>query len=147
LKNLKILARSQPEHKYRLVELLKSLNNVVAVTGDGTNDAPALLKADVGIAMGKSGTQVAKNAADILILDDDFSSIVRSIVWGRNIYQNIRKFLQFQLTVNLVACIISVISSAIFKQSVLTTVQMLWLNLIMDSLASLALATESPNEE
>jgi len=142
-----VLARSRPEHKYRLVEGLKKINNIVAVTGDGTNDAPALLKADVGVAMGISGTQVAKNAADILILDDNFNSIVRSIVWGRNIYDSVKKFLQFQLTVNGVACIISIISSAVFKQSVFTTVQMLWVNMIMDSLASLALSTESPNTE
>lgn len=147
VKHLKILSRSRPEHKLRLVEGLKRLNNVVAVTGDGTNDAPALLKANVGVAMGISGTQVAKNAADILILDDNFNSIVRSIVWGRNIYESIKKFLQFQLTVNVVACIFSIISSSIFRQSVFTTVQMLWVNMIMDSLASLALSTDAPETE
>jgi P-type Ca2+ transporter type 2B len=147
VKHLKILSRSRPEHKLRLVEGLKRLNNVVAVTGDGTNDAPALLKANVGVAMGISGTQVAKNAADILILDDNFNSIVRSIVWGRNIYESIKKFLQFQLTVNMVACVFSIISSSIFRQSVFTTVQMLWVNMIMDSLASLALSTDPPNTD
>jgi Ca2+ transporting ATPase len=140
-----VLARSRPEDKYRLVEGLKSINNVVAVTGDGTNDAPALMKADVGVAMGIAGTQIAKNAADILILDDNFNSIVRALVWGRNIYDSVRKFLQFQLTVNVVACVLSVISAALVRQSVLTAVQMLWVNMIMDSLASLALATEPPN--
>jgi magnesium-transporting ATPase (P-type) len=147
VKHLKILSRSRPEHKLRLVEGLKKLNNIVAVTGDGTNDAPALLRANVGVAMGISGTQVAKNAADILILDDNFNSIVRSIVWGRNIYESIKKFLQFQLTVNIVACVFSVVSSCIFRQSVFTTVQMLWVNMIMDSLASLALSTDPPNTE
>lgn len=147
MKHLKILARSRPEHKLRLVEGLKKLNNIVAVTGDGTNDAPALLKANVGVAMGISGTQVAKNAADVLILDDNFNSIVRAIVWGRNIYDSIKKFLQFQLTANVVACFFSIIASTLFKQSVFTTVQMLWVNMIMDSLASLALSTDPPNTQ
>jgi Ca2+ transporting ATPase len=97
--------------------------------------------------MGIAGTQVSKNAADIIILDDSFKSIVRSIVWGRNIYDSVKKFLQFQLTVNITACAFSIITSVFFKQSVFTTVQMLWINMIMDSLASLALATEPPNSE
>ena len=105
------------------------------------------MKADVGLSMGETGTQVAKNASDIVILDDRFDSIVRSIVWGRNIYECIRKFLQFQLTVSFVAVFLSVLSAAIIKQSVLTAVQMLWVNLIMDSFASLALSTEPPDAE
>jgi P-type E1-E2 ATPase len=120
---------------------LKKLNKVVAVTGDGTNDAPALVKADVGFSMGITGTQIAKSASDIIIMDDNFNSIVRALVWGRNIYDSIRKFLQFQLTVNITACVISVLSAAIIRQSILTAIQMLWVNMIMDSLASLALAT------
>ena len=144
---LAVLARSKPQHKYLLVDGLIQLNHIVAVTGDGTNDAPALVKADVGLSMGESGTQVAKNASDIVILDDRFDSIVRSIVWGRNIYASIRKFLQFQLTVNFVAVVLSVLSAAIIRQSVLTAVQMLWVNLIMDSLASLALSTEPPRAQ
>ena len=135
------MARSRPEHKYKLVDCIKRLNNVVAVTGDGTNDAPALMKADVGFAMGVKGTQIAKSASDIIIMDDKFDSIVRALIWGRNIYESIRKFLQFQLTANAVACLLSMISSIIMRQSVLTALQMLWINMIMDSLASLALAT------
>lgn len=123
------------------MECIKKLNNVVAVTGDGTNDAPALMKADVGFSMGVKGTQIAKSASDIIIMDDKFDSLVRALIWGRNIYESIRKFLQFQLTVNIVACVIAVLSSVIIRQSVLSAIQMLWINMIMDSLASLALAT------
>jgi Ca2+ transporting ATPase len=147
VQGLAVVARAKPHHKYLLVDGLIKLNNVVAVTGDGTNDAPALIRADVGFAMGITGTQIAKNASDIIILDDRFDSIVQALVWGRNIYECVKKFLQFQLTVSFVAVILSVISSALIRQSVLSAVQMLWVNLIMDSLASLALATEPPDRE
>ena len=142
-KNLLVLARSQPLHKYALVLGLKCLGNVVAVTGDGTNDAPALSKSDVGFAM-IEGTDIAKEASDIVILDNNFSSIVIAIIYGRSIYENIRKFLQFQLTVNFCACILVFICSCIGNETPLNSIQMLWVNLIMDSLGSLALATEPP---
>ena len=144
--NLKVMARSQPLHKYALVLGLKSLGNVVAVTGDGTNDAPALSKSDVGFAM-FAGTDIAKQASDIVIIDNNFSSIITAIIYGRNIYDNIRKFLQFQLTVNFCACLIVFICACIGNETPLTPIQMLWVNLIMDSLGSLALATEPPYEE
>ena len=119
------MARSRPEDKYALVTGLIERDCVVAVTGDGTNDAPALKKADVGFAM-NTGTDVAKEAADIVLLDDNFASIVRAAMWGRNIYDNIKKFLQFQLTVNIVAVSITLVSSAILRESMLTSVQLLW---------------------
>ena len=146
IQNLRVMARSQPIHKYALVLGLKELNKIVAVTGDGTNDAPALSKSDVGFAM-FAGTDIAKEASDIIIIDNNFSSIVVAIIYGRNIYDNIRKFLQFQLTVNFCACLLVFICACIGNDSPLTTIQMLWINLIMDSLGSLALATESPYEE
>ena len=140
------MARSQPLHKYALVLGLKSLKNVVAVTGDGTNDAPALSKSDVGFAM-FAGTDIAKEASDIVIIDNNFSSIVTAIIYGRNIYDNIRKFLQFQLSVNFCACILVFVCACVGNETPLTPIQMLWVNLIMDSLGSLALATEPPYEE
>ena len=143
---LKVMARSQPLHKYALVLGLKSLKNIVAVTGDGTNDAPALSKSDVGFAM-FAGTDIAKEASDIVIIDNNFSSIVTAIIYGRNIYDNIRKFLQFQLSVNFCACILVFVCACIGNETPLTPIQMLWVNLIMDSLGSLALATEPPYEE
>jgi Ca2+ transporting ATPase len=143
---LKVLARSTPEDKYMLVTGLKELHAVVAVTGDGTNDAPALKKADVGFAMGITGTEVAKEASDIILLDDNFASIITAVRWGRNIYTNVRKFLQFQLTVNVVAMFIVFLGGVVVSDPPLTSVQMLWVNLIMDTCAALALATEPPND-
>ena len=145
-KRLNVMARSQPIHKYALVLGLRDLKHVVAVTGDGTNDAPALSKSDVGFAM-FAGTDIAKEASDIVIIDNNFSSIVTAIIYGRNIYDNIRKFLQFQLSVNFCACLIVFICACIGNETPLTPIQMLWVNLIMDSLGSLALATEPPYEE
>ena len=146
-KNLSVLARSRPEDKYALVVGLRERGNVVAVTGDGTNDAPALSKADVGFAMGIAGTEVAKQAAAIMLMDDNFTSIVMAVKWGRNIYDSIRKFLQFQLTVNVVAVTGTFITAVSTKQPLLAAIQMLWVNLIMDTLASLALATEPPTDK
>lgn len=136
------MARSSPEDKYILVTGIQDCQGVVAVTGDGTNDAPALTKADVGFSMGITGTDVAKGASDIILLDDNFSSIVVALKYGRNVYDNVRKFLQFQLTVNVVAMFIVFFGSVILKDSPLTAVQMLWVNLIMDTFAALALATD-----
>ena len=145
-KNLAVLARSRPEDKYAMVTGLRERGHIVAVTGDGTNDAPALSKANVGFAMGITGTQVAKQAAAIMLMDDNFNSIVAAVKWGRNIYDSIRKFIQFQLTVNVCAVVITFISAAVTQESILSSVQMLWVNMIMDTLASLALATEAPTE-
>lgn len=143
-KNIKVMARSRPEDKYLLVTGLRNLNEVVAVTGDGTNDAPALTKADVGFGMGKTGTQVCKAAADIIIVDDSFTSVVKACSWGRNVFDNIQRFLQFQLTVNVNALLTVFVCSALMKGTPLQAIQLLWVNLIMDSLAALALATEMP---
>jgi Ca2+ transporting ATPase len=121
-KELKVMARATPEDKFILVTGLIELDNVVAVTGDGTNDAPALKRADVGFAMGISGTDVAKDAADIILLDDNFSSIITAIKWGRNIYNNIRKFIQFQLTVNIVALFMSFLGAVIITESPLNAI-------------------------
>jgi calcium-translocating P-type ATPase len=146
LPKLQVIARSSPTDKYVLVDLLIKQGEVVAVTGDGTNDAAALAKADVGLAMGIAGTQVAKDAADIIILDDNFTSIVRAVMWGRSVYDSVRKFLQFQLTINLVALLLVFIATCARYETPLTPVQMLWVNLIMDTFAALALGTEKPTE-
>lgn len=143
----RVLARSTPDDKYLLVTGLIELDNVVAVTGDGTNDAPALKKADVGFAMGIAGTDVAKEAASIILLDDNFKSIVTACKWGRNIYDCIRKFIQFQLTINIVALFMSFLGAVVLSHSPINAIQMLWVNLIMDTFAALALATEPPNDE
>jgi Ca2+ transporting ATPase len=145
--HLRVLARSSPEDKYMLVTGIQDCEGVVAVTGDGTNDAPALTKADVGFSMGISGTDIAKGASDIILLDDNFSSIVVALKYGRNTFDSVRKFLQFQLTVNVVALFIVFFGSVILKDSPLTAVQMLWVNLIMDTFAALALATETPQDD
>ncbi|XP_037094678.1 plasma membrane calcium-transporting ATPase 2-like isoform X7 [Pollicipes pollicipes] len=149
---LRVLARSSPTDKYTLVKgmidsKMSNTREVVAVTGDGTNDGPALKKADVGFAMGIAGTDVAKEASDIILTDDNFTSIVKAVMWGRNVYDSIAKFLQFQLTVNVVAVLVAFIGACAVDDTPLKAVQMLWVNLIMDTFASLALATEPPTPE
>lgn len=141
VKHLKVLSRARPLDKMRLVNLLQDNNEVVAVTGDGTNDAPALNHANVGLAMG-SGTDIAKEASDIVLLDDSFRSITNAVMWGRSLYQNIQRFILFQLTINVAALGIALLGPFIGVQFPLTVIQMLWVNLIMDTFASLALATE-----
>lgn len=143
--DLKIMCRARPTDKQRLVQLLQKHGAVVAVTGDGTNDAPALKAAQVGLSMG-DGTSVAKEASDITILDNSFSSITRAVMWGRSLYRNIQRFLLFQLTINVAACVIVLLGSLIGTESPLTITQMLWVNLIMDTFAAGALASLPPNE-
>ncbi|GMH17978.1 hypothetical protein Nepgr_019819 [Nepenthes gracilis] len=145
---IQVMARSSPMDKHNLVKHLRTtFEEVVAVTGDGTNDAPALHEADIGLAMGIAGTEVAKESADVIILDDNFSTIVNVAKWGRSIYTNIQKFVQFQLTVNIVALIVNFSSVCLTGSAPLTAVQLLWVNMIMDTLGALALATEPPNDE
>ena len=143
---LQVLARSSPDDKRKLVKRLKEMGETVAVTGDGTNDAPALKAADVGFSMNIAGTEVAKEASDIILMDDNFASIVLALMWGRAVNDAVRKFLQFQITVNITAVLLAFISavSSSEEQSVLTAVQLLWVNLIMDTMAALALATDPP---
>lgn len=143
---LKIMSRARPSDKSRLVNLLQRTGAVVAVTGDGTNDAPALNAAQVGLSMG-DGTAVAKEASDITILDNSFASITKAVMWGRSLYKNIQRFILFQLTVNVVACLIVGIGSFMSYQSPLTVTQMLWVNLIMDTFAAMALASLPPSRE
>ena len=143
--DLKIISRARPMDKKRLVESLQRNNQVVAVTGDGTNDAPALKAAHVGLSMG-DGTSVAKEASDITIIDNSFSSIGKAVMWGRSLYKNIQRFLLFQLTVNVAACLIVLCGAFMGTQSPLTVTQMLWVNLIMDTFAAMALASLPPSE-
>ncbi|KAL9114998.1 MAG: hypothetical protein Q9227_001242 [Pyrenula ochraceoflavens] len=148
LPNLRVLARSSPEDKRVLVQRLKHLGETVAVTGDGTNDGPALKMADVGFSMGIAGTEVAKEASSIILLDDNFSSTITALMWGRAVNDAVKKFLQFQITVNITAVILTFVSAVANgnNESVLTAVQLLWVNLIMDTLAALALATDAPTK-
>lgn len=143
--DMKIIARARPLDKKRLVEALQANNEVVAVTGDGTNDAPALKAAHVGLSMG-DGTSVAKEASDITIVDNSFTSIGRAVMWGRSLYQNIQRFILFQMTVNVVACLIVLCGAFMGTESPLTVTQMLWVNLIMDTFAAMALASLPPSE-
>jgi len=145
---IRVMARSLPLDKHTLVTNLRGMfREVVAVTGDGTNDAPALHEADIGLAMGIAGTEVAKESADVIVLDDNFTTIINVARWGRAVYINIQKFVQFQLTVNIVALVINFVSACITGSAPLTAVQLLWVNMIMDTLGALALATEPPNDD
>ena len=146
VKKLKVMCRARPTDKQRLVELLQKDGQIVAVTGDGTNDAPALNHANVGLSMG-TGTSVAKEASDITLLDDSFKSIATAVMWGRSLYQNIQRFLLFQLTINVVALVIVFLGSIFGHELPLTVTQMLWVNLIMDTFAAMALASIPPSPD
>ena len=145
IKNLKVMARSKPIHKYALVLGLIELNYIVAVTGDGTNDAPALSKSDVGFSM-LNGTDIAKNSSDIILMDNNFTSIVTAIKYGRNVIDNLRKFIQFQMVINITICALVITCACIGSQTPINTIQILWIDLIMDCLATLSLATEVPHD-
>ncbi|KAM3326617.1 putative calcium-transporting ATPase 13, plasma membrane-type [Capsicum chacoense] len=147
VEKIRVMARSSPFDKLLMVQCLRKKGHVVAVTGDGTNDAPALKEADIGLSMGIQGTEVAKESSDIVILDDNFSSVATVLKWGRCVYSNIQKFIQFQLTVNVAALVINFVAAVSAGEVPLTAVQLLWVNLIMDTLGALALATEKPTEE
>lgn len=142
---LQVLARSSPDDKKKLVEKLKALGEIVCVTGDGTNDGPALKTAHVGFSMGIAGTEIAKEASDIILMDDNFASIVKAIMWGRCVNDAVKKYLQFQISVNISAVVTTFISAATSSddEAALTTVQLLWINIIMDTFAALALATDA----
>jgi Ca2+-transporting ATPase len=144
LPRLRILARARPLDKLRLVRLLQEQGHVVAVTGDGTNDAPALKRADVGLAMGVAGTEVAKEASKIVLLDDSFATIVRAVHWGRALYENIQRFLQFQLTINVSALALAFLGPFVGVRPPFTVLQLLWINVIMDTFAAIALCSEPP---
>ncbi|KAI8597204.1 PMCA-type calcium-translocating P-type ATPase [Dissophora ornata] len=146
---LQVLARSSPEDKKTLVGRLKAMGEIVAVTGDGTNDGPALKMSDIGFSMGLAGTEVAKEASSIILMDDNFSSIVKAILWGRAVNDSVKKFLQFQLTVNITAVVLTFVTAVVSdsQKPVMSAVQLLWINLIMDTLAALALATDPPTPE
>ncbi|KAL5152717.1 Calcium-transporting ATPase 9, plasma membrane-type [Glycine soja] len=145
-KKITVMGRSSPTDKLLIVQALRTGGEVVAVTGDGTNDAPALHEADIGLSMGIQGTEVAKESSDIIILDDNFASVVKVVRWGRSVYANIQKFIQFQLTVNVAALVINVVAAISSGDVPLNAVQLLWVNLIMDTLGALALATEPPTD-
>ncbi|XP_030472955.1 putative calcium-transporting ATPase 13, plasma membrane-type [Syzygium oleosum] len=147
VEKIRVMARSSPFDKLLMVQCLKQKGHVVAVTGDGTNDAPALKEADIGLSMGIQGTEVAKESSDIVILDDNFASVATVLRWGRCVYNNIQKFIQFQLTVNVAALVINFVAAVSSGDVPLTAVQLLWVNLIMDTLGALALATERPTRE
>jgi Ca2+-transporting ATPase len=143
--SMDVMARAEPLDKLLLVEALQKTGNVVAVTGDGTNDAPALKHADVGLAMGIAGTEVAREASDIILLDDSFASIKNAVWWGRSLYENIQRFVLFQLTINFCACILVFLATLLGYPAPFTIIQILWINIIMDTLAAFALCSESPH--
>jgi Ca2+-transporting ATPase len=143
--NLDIMARAEPMDKLLLVQALQKSGDVVAVTGDGTNDAPALKHANVGFAMGIAGTEVAREASDIILLDDSFASITQAVWWGRSLYENIQRFLLFQLTINFCACLLVFLAPLLGYQEPFTIIQILWINIIMDTLAAFALCSEAPH--
>jgi len=144
LAGLRVLARARPLDKFNMVTVLQDLNEVVAMTGDGTNDAPSLKKADVGLAMGIAGTEVAKEASKIVLLDDAFSTIVKAVHWGRSLYENIQRFIQFQLTINVSALTIAFLGPFVGVKPPFTVLQLLWINVIMDTFAAIALCSEPP---